>query len=36
MKQPMDGGDFFILAFVAVMFVAGAFAVYKFMKGGKK
>jgi hypothetical protein len=36
MRQAMDGGDFFIIAFVAVIFIGGAIAVYKFMRGGKR
>lgn len=36
MKQSVEGSDYFIIAFVAVVFIGGAIAVYKFMKAGKK
>ena len=32
MKQSVDLSDLFIIAFVAVIFVAGIVMVYKFMK----
>lgn len=36
MKQTVDGGDYFIIVFIAIIFIGGAIAVYKFMKAGKK
>jgi len=36
MRQPLDAGDYFIIAFVAIVFIGGAITVYKFMKGGKR
>jgi hypothetical protein len=32
----LDGGDIFILAFIAIIFSTGAYVVFKFMSGRKK
>jgi len=32
----MDLSDFFIVAFVATVFITGCVVVYKFMRGGKR
>jgi hypothetical protein len=32
MKQSLDLSDLFIIAFVAIIFIAGVVMVYKFMK----
>jgi hypothetical protein len=31
----LDGGDFFILVFIAIIFVTGAVVVFKFMRKRK-
>jgi hypothetical protein len=36
MKQQADLTDFVIIAFIAVIFIIGAIAVFKFMRAGKK
>jgi hypothetical protein len=36
MNRSADLGDYLIVLFIAVIFVAGAITVYKFMKAGKK
>jgi hypothetical protein len=36
MKGTLDGADFFIIIFVAIVFIGGCIGVYKFMKAGKK
>lgn len=36
MKQSLDLSDFFIIAFIVAVFISGAIAVFKFMRGGKK
>lgn len=33
MKQSMDLGDYFIVAFVAIIFIGGVIGVVKFMRG---
>jgi hypothetical protein len=33
MKQSMDLSDYFILAFVAIVFIGGVVLVFKFMRG---
>lgn len=32
MQKSLDLGDMFIIAFVAIVFVAGAYTVFKFMR----
>ena len=36
MKQSLDLSDFFIVAFIAAVFISGAIVIFKFMRGGKK
>lgn len=36
MQQSLDLSDFFIIAFIAAVFISGAVVVFKFMRGGKK
>jgi hypothetical protein len=36
MHNEPDLSDFFIIAFVAVVFIAGCIGVFKFMRAGKK
>jgi nitrate reductase gamma subunit len=36
MKGSTDASDYFIIVFIAVVFITGAVAVYKFMNAGKK
>ncbi|MCW3075509.1 MAG: hypothetical protein JWO32_118 [Bacteroidetes bacterium] len=36
MKQTTDISDYMIIVFIAIVFIGGAVAVYKFMKAGKK
>lgn len=36
MKQALEGGDYFIIVFIAIVFVGGGIVVYKFMRAGKK
>jgi hypothetical protein len=35
MNKQLDGGDFFILAFIAIVFISGAIVVFKFMRNRK-
>lgn len=36
MKNTIDLADFFIIAFIFIVFVTGSIVVFKFMRGGKK
>jgi hypothetical protein len=36
MNNSPDLSDFFIIAFIAIVFVTGAVVVFKFMRGGKR
>lgn len=36
MKQGIDFSDGVIVSFIAIVFVAGIYMVFKFMRGGKK
>jgi hypothetical protein len=36
MKQPADISDYLIILFIAIVFIGGAYTVFKFMRGGKK
>jgi hypothetical protein len=36
MRQGLDLGDLFIIAFVALVFISGCVVVFKFMRGGKR
>jgi hypothetical protein len=36
MNNTIDLSDFFIIAFIAVVFVTGAVVIFKFMRAGKK
>jgi|GEM_PF-1152122 hypothetical protein len=36
MKNSADIGDYMIVLFIGVIFIAGGIVVYKFMRAGKK
>ncbi len=36
MNNTLDFGHYFIIAFVALIFITGCVVVFKFMRGGKK
>jgi hypothetical protein len=36
MNSGPDLSDLFIIAFIATIFIIGAYVVFKFMRGGKK
>lgn len=36
MKNSVDLSDWFIIAFIAMVFITGCIVVFKFMRGGKR